>query len=130
LIEEKSHQKQNFHDGNLHTNRPRCRSPPDEALCTEAFGSGHLEQDDELLQRLRLSAFVDQLDEPSFPFCVGPVDGASPNFGFLGPIRPLEVSDWWPSSSGFGPPQEKGHPDWDLVAAERQPLLLKVSLAA
>jgi hypothetical protein len=104
LIEEKSHQKQNFHDGNPHTNRPRCRSPPDEALCAEAFGSSHLEQDDELLQKLRLSAFASQLDEPSFPSSVGPVDGASPSFGFLDPSRPLEASDWWLSSSGFGPP--------------------------
>jgi hypothetical protein len=95
---------QNFHDGNLHTSRPRCRSPPDEALCAEAFGSGHLEQDDELLQRLHLSAFVGQLDEPSFPSSVGPVDGASPSFGFLDPSRPPEALDYWPSSSGFGPP--------------------------
>jgi hypothetical protein len=66
LTEEKYHRKQNFHDGNLHTSRPRCRSPPDEALCAEAFGSGHLEQDDELLERLRLSAFVGQLDDHLF----------------------------------------------------------------
>jgi hypothetical protein len=104
LREEKYHQKQNFHDGNLHTSRPCCRSPPDEALYAEAFGSGHLKQDDKLLQRLRLSAFAGQLDEPSFPSSVGPIDGASPNFGFLDPSRPPEALDWWPSSSGFGPP--------------------------
>jgi hypothetical protein len=104
LTEEKYHQKQNFNGGNLHTSRPRCRSPPDETLCAEAFGSGHLEQDDELLQRLRLSAFAGQLDEPSFPSSVGPIDGAFPSFGFLDPSRPPEALDWWPSSSGFGPP--------------------------
>jgi hypothetical protein len=73
----------------------------------EAFGSTHLEQDDELLQRLRLSAFAGQLDEPSFPSSVGPADGASPSFGFLDPSRPPEALDWWPSSSGFGPPKER-----------------------
>jgi hypothetical protein len=103
LIGEKYHQKKNFHEGNLHTSRPRCRSPLDEALCAGAFGSGHLEQDVKALQRLRLSAFEDQLDEPSSPSSVGPVDGASPNFGFLDPSRPPEALDWWPSSSGFGP---------------------------
>jgi hypothetical protein len=48
--------------------------------------------------------FAGQLDEPSFPSSVGPVDGASPSFGFLDPSRPPEASDWWPFSSGFGPP--------------------------
>jgi hypothetical protein len=38
--------------------------------------------------------------------------------------------DWWPSSSGFGPPEEKGSPGSDPAAVERQPLLLKLSLAA
>jgi hypothetical protein len=33
-----------------------------------------LEKDVEVLQRLRLSAFDDQLDEPSSPSSVGPVD--------------------------------------------------------
>jgi hypothetical protein len=89
LTEERNHQKQNFHDGNLHTNRP-----PDEALCVEAFDSTHLEQDDELLQRLRLSAFASQLDEPSFPSSVGPTDEASPSFGFLDPSRPPGALDW------------------------------------
>ena len=70
----------------------------------EAFNSAHLEQDDELLQRLRLSAFAGQLDEPSFPSSVGPIDGASPSFGFLDPSRPPEALGWWPSSSGFVPP--------------------------
>jgi hypothetical protein len=65
---------------------------------------GHLERDDELLQRPRLSAFAGQLDEPSFPSSVGPVDGASPSFGFLDPSRLPEALDRWPSSSGFGPP--------------------------
>jgi hypothetical protein len=101
LTEEKHHQKQNVHDGNLHTSRPHCRSPPDEAA--EAFGSDHLEQDDELLPKLHLSISVGQLDEPSFPFFVEPVDGASPSFGFLDPSRPPEALDLWPSSSGFGP---------------------------
>jgi hypothetical protein len=59
---------------------------------------------DELLQRLRLSAFAGRLDEPSFPSSVGPIDGASPSFGFLDPSRPPEALGWWPSSSGFGPP--------------------------
>jgi hypothetical protein len=104
LTEEQHHQKQNFHDGNLHTSRPHCRSPPDEAPCVEAFGSGHLEQDDELLPKLHLTASIGQLDEPSFPSSVEPVDGASPSFGFLGPSRPPGALDWWPSSSGFGPP--------------------------
>jgi hypothetical protein len=58
LTGEKHHQKQNFHDGNLHTSRPRCRSPSDEALYAEAFGSGHLEQDGELLPKLHLSASI------------------------------------------------------------------------
>jgi hypothetical protein len=104
LTGEKYHQKQNFHDGNLHTSRPRCRNLLDEALCAGAFGSGHLERDVEALQRLHLSTFEDQLDEPSSPSSVGPVDGASPFFGFLGPSRLPEALDWWPSSSGFGPP--------------------------
>jgi hypothetical protein len=94
LTEEKHHQKQNFHDGNLHTSRLRCRSPPDEALCAEAFGSGHLEQDDELLPKLHLSASVGQLDEPSFLSFIEPVDGASPSFGLLDPSRPPEALDW------------------------------------
>jgi hypothetical protein len=93
LTEEKHHQKQNFHDVNLHTNRPHCRSPPNEALCAEAFGSGHLEQDDELLPKLHLSASVGQLDEPSFPSFVEPVVEASPNFGFLDSNHPPEASD-------------------------------------
>jgi hypothetical protein len=130
LTEERYHQKQNFHDGNLHTSRPRCRSPPDEALCAEAFGSAHLEQDDELLQRLRLSAFAGQLDKPSFPSSTGPADGASPSFGFLDPSRPPEALDCWPSSSGFRPPEERESPGWDPVVAGLQPLLLKLSLAA
>jgi hypothetical protein len=74
LTGEKYHQKQNFRDGNLHTSRLRCRNPLDEALCAGAFGSGHLKQDVEALQRLRLSAFEDQLGEPSSPSFVGPVD--------------------------------------------------------
>jgi hypothetical protein len=93
LTGEKHHQKQNFYDGNLHTSRPRCRSPPDEALCAEAFGSGHLEQHDELLPKLNLSASVGQLDEPSFPSFIEPVGGASPSFGFLDPNHPPEASD-------------------------------------
>jgi hypothetical protein len=60
----------------------------------EAFDSTHLEQDDELLQRLRLFAFAGQLDEPSFPSSVGPADEASLSFGFLDPSRPPEVLDW------------------------------------
>jgi hypothetical protein len=51
LREEKHHQKQNFHDGNLHTSHPHCGSLPDEALCVEAFGFDHLEQDDEHYKR-------------------------------------------------------------------------------
>jgi hypothetical protein len=38
--------------------------------------------------------------------------------------------DWWPSSSGFGPLEEKGSPGSGPAAAERQPLSLKLSLAA
>jgi hypothetical protein len=103
LIEEKHHQKQNFHDGNLHTSHPHCRNPPDGALYAEAFGSGHPEQDDEPLPKLNLSASEGQLDEPSSPSFVAPFVGASPGFGFPGPSRPLEALDWWPSSSSFGP---------------------------
>jgi hypothetical protein len=40
------------------------------------------------------------------------------------------VLDWWPSSSGFGPLEEKGSPGLGPAAAEMQPLLLKLSLAA
>jgi hypothetical protein len=93
LTGEKHHQKQNFHDGNLHTSRLRCRSPPDEAFCAEAFGSGHLEQDDELLPKLHLSASVGHLDEPYFPSFVEPFGGAFPSFGFLDPNHPAEASD-------------------------------------
>ena len=93
MTEEKHHQKQNFHDGNLHTSRPHCRSPHDEALCAEAFGSGHLEQDDELLPKLHLSASIGQLDEPSFPSFVEPVDGASPGFGSPDPSCPPKALD-------------------------------------
>jgi hypothetical protein len=93
LIEEKHHQKKNFHDGNVHTSRPHCRSLSDEALSAEAFGSSHLEQDDEPLPKLHLSASEGQLDEPSSPSFVAPVDGASPGFGFPGPSRPPEALD-------------------------------------
>ena len=48
-----------------------------EGLVAEAFGVAHPEQDDELLQRLRLSAFVDRLVEPSFPSSFVLDDGAS-----------------------------------------------------
>jgi hypothetical protein len=40
------------------------------------------------------------------------------------------VLDWWPSSSGFGPLEEKGSLDLGPVAAERQPLALKLSSVA
>jgi hypothetical protein len=43
LIEEKHHQKQNFHDGNHLTTHHHHRNCPDEALCVEVFGPGHLE---------------------------------------------------------------------------------------
>jgi hypothetical protein len=56
------------------------------------------------LMKLHLSASVSQLDGPSFPSFVEPVDGASPSFGFPDPSRPPEALGWWPSSSGFGPP--------------------------
>jgi hypothetical protein len=79
-------------------------SLPDEALCAEAFGSDHLEQDDEPLLKLHLFASEGQLDEPSSPSFVAPVDEASPCFGFPGPNRPPEALGWRPSSSGFGPP--------------------------
>ena len=69
----------------------------------EAFGSGHLEQDDEPLPKLHLSASKGQLDEPSSPSFVAPVDGATPSIGFLDPSRPQEALGWWPTSSGFGP---------------------------
>ena len=69
------------------------RDGADEDLCAEAFGSGHLEQDDELLPKLHLSASVGQLDEPSFPSFVEPVGGAFPSFGFLDSNHPPEASD-------------------------------------
>ena len=87
------HQKQNFHDGNLHTSHPRCRNPLDEALCAGAFDSGHLERDVEALQRLHLSAFEDQLDEPSSPSCAAPIAEGSPGFGSPDPSHPPEVLD-------------------------------------
>ena len=62
-------------------------------LSAEAFGSGHPEKDDKPLPKLHLSASVGQLDEPSFPSFVEPVDEASPSFGFLDPNHPPEVSD-------------------------------------
>jgi hypothetical protein len=58
-----------------------------------AFGFDHLEQDDEPLQKLRLSISEDQLDEPSSPSCVAPVVEGSPGFGFLDPGHPPEVLD-------------------------------------
>jgi hypothetical protein len=93
LTKGKHHQKQNFHDGNLHTSLPHCRNPPDGALYVEAFGSGHLEQDDEPLPTLHLSTSEGQLDEPSSPSSVEPVAEAFPSFGFLGPSRPPEALD-------------------------------------
>ena len=80
----------------------------------------------ELVQRLRLSAFAGQLGEPSFPSSVALADEASPYSRFLGPSRPPEALNWWPSSSGFRPPEERGSPGWDPAAAGRQPLLLKL----
>jgi hypothetical protein len=59
----------------------------------EAFGSDHLEQDDEPLQKLRLSVSEDQLDEPSSPSCVAPVAEESLGFGSPNPGHPLEVLD-------------------------------------
>jgi hypothetical protein len=38
--------------------------------------------------------------------------------------------DWGPSSSGFGPLEEKGSPGSGPAAAELQPLSLKLYLAA
>jgi hypothetical protein len=93
LREEKHHRKQNFHDGNLHTSRPHCKSLLDEALCAEAFGSDHLEQDDEPLPKLHLSVSKDQLDEPSSPFFTTPAAEGSPGFGYPGPSRPPEALD-------------------------------------
>jgi hypothetical protein len=93
LIEEKHHRKQNFHDGNLHTSRPHCRSLPEEAICAEAFGSGHLEQDDEPLQKLHLSVSEGQLNEPSSPSFVAPVAKGSPGFGSPDPSRLPEALD-------------------------------------
>jgi hypothetical protein len=84
-------QKKSFHDGNLHTSRPHCGSLPDGALFMEAFGSDHLEQDDEPLQKLRLSASEGRLDEPSSPSCAAPVAEGSPGFGSLDPSHPPEV---------------------------------------
>ena len=93
MTEEKYHQKQNFHDGNLHTSRPHCGSLPDEALCVEALGFDHLEQDDGPLRKLRLYVSKDQLDEPSSPFFVAPAAEGSPGFGSLDPSRPPEALD-------------------------------------
>jgi hypothetical protein len=93
LREEKHHQKQSFHDGNLHTSHPHYGSLPNEALCVEAFGFDHLEQDDEHPQKLRLSVSEDQLDEPSSPSCVAPAAEGSPGFGSPDPDHPPEVLD-------------------------------------
>jgi hypothetical protein len=43
---------------------------------------------------------------------------------------PPRVLGYWPSSSGFRPLEEKGTPDLGPVAVVRQPLALKLSLAA
>ena len=59
----------------------------------EAFGSDHLEQDGEPLQKLRLSVSKGRLDEPSSPSCAAPVVEGSPDFGFLDPSHPPEVLD-------------------------------------
>ena len=93
MREEKHHQKQSFHNGNLHTSHPHCGSLPDEALCEEAFGFDHLEQDDEPLQKLRLSVSKDQLDEPFSPSCVEPAAEGSPDFEFPDLDHPPEVFD-------------------------------------
>jgi hypothetical protein len=42
LIEEKHHQKQNFHGGNHHTKRRHHRNYPSGALCIEVTGPSHL----------------------------------------------------------------------------------------
>jgi hypothetical protein len=81
LREGKHHRKQNFHNGNLHTIRPHCKSLLDEALSAEAFGSDHLEQDDEPLPKLHLSVSEDQLDKPSSPSFVAPAAEGSLGFG-------------------------------------------------
>jgi hypothetical protein len=59
----------------------------------EAFGSGHLEQDDEPLRKLRLSVSEGQLDKPSSPSCVAPVAEGSPGFGSPDPSHLPEVLD-------------------------------------
>jgi hypothetical protein len=59
----------------------------------EAFGSNHLEQDADPLQKLRLSVSEDQLDEPSSPSCAAPIAEGSPGFGSPDPGHPLEVLD-------------------------------------
>jgi hypothetical protein len=59
----------------------------------EAFGSDHLEQDDEPLQKLRLSVSKGQLDEPSSPSCAAPVAEGSPGFGSPDRSHPPEVLD-------------------------------------
>jgi hypothetical protein len=40
---EKHHQKKNLHDVNHHTTHHHRRNYPEEALCVEVFGPGHLE---------------------------------------------------------------------------------------
>jgi hypothetical protein len=93
LREERHHQKKSFHDGNLHTSRPHCGSLLDEALFVEACGPDHLEQDDEPLQKLCLSASEGRLNEPSSPSYAAPVAKGSPGFGSLDPSHPPEVLD-------------------------------------
>ena len=86
--------KTKFHDGNCHTSRLRCESPPDEGLDAEAFGVAHPEQDDELLQRLHLSASAVQLAWPSSPSCVEPAAEGFPDSESPDLDHPPDVLDW------------------------------------
>jgi hypothetical protein len=58
----------------------------------EAFGSDHLAQDGEPLQKLRLSVSEGQLDEPSSPSCAAPVAEGFPGWTNSLPLLALGLS--------------------------------------
>jgi hypothetical protein len=84
---------QNFHDGNHHTIHHHRRNCPNEALCVEVFGPGHLELDDAFPQQPHRSSSKDQKDEASSPSSSGPVDGWLRGPLFLDPTPPPEALD-------------------------------------
>jgi hypothetical protein len=90
---EKHHQKKNLHDGNHHTTHHHRRNYPEEALCVEVFGPGHLEWDDAFPQQLHQSSSIDRRDEAFSPSSFGPADEWLQGLLFLGLAPPLEASD-------------------------------------